>query len=360
MTDQGTAPSSATHGGGPPVVCRRSGRLGHVELDRPAAINALTHEMVELVHGALDAWQDDPGVEVVVVSGAGERGLCAGGDIVTVARSVREGGPGGEAFWRDEYRLNARIGEYPVPVVALMDGFVLGGGVGLSGHASHRVVTERSAVGMPETGIGFVPDVGGSLLLARAPGELGTHLALTASRVGAADAIGIGLADVLVPSDRLPVLVELLATTPVEEALARVVEPAPDSALLAERAWIDDAYRGDDLAEILERLDAVRPDVADQVRRNSPTACAVTLQALRRAADLDLRGALEQELRLTVRQQRHPDFVEGVRAQLVDKDRRPQWHPATAADVDPGEVEARFAPLPHPLFDGADDAARQG
>ncbi len=200
------------------VLLRTEGRAGFVTLNRPRALNALTHAMVLAVDEALTAWEHDPAVETVVIDGAGERGLCAGGDIRAIHDDARAGGTASAAFWRDEYRLNARIARYPKPYVALMDGIVMGGGVGISAHGSHRVVTERSRVAMPETGIGFVPDVGGTYLLGRAPGELGTHLALTGTPVGAADAILAGLADRYVPAAGLPALADDLTRLPAGEA----------------------------------------------------------------------------------------------------------------------------------------------
>ncbi|MET1038551.1 MAG: 3-hydroxyisobutyryl-CoA hydrolase, partial [Aeromicrobium sp.] len=194
----------------PAVLVERRGHLGVLTLNRPRAINALDLAMVRTMQGALDAWAGDDAVATVLVTGGGDRGLCAGGDLQGMYRDARDGTLGSVDFWRQEYDLDHTIATYAKPVVALMDGIVLGGGVGISAHASHRVVTERTSIGMPETRIGFVPDVGGPWLLSRAPGELGTHLALTASSADAADAIALGLADALVPSDRLPALVVAL------------------------------------------------------------------------------------------------------------------------------------------------------
>src|SRR5690349_12017644 len=173
----------------PPVLVRQTGHLGHLTLNRPKAINALTPEMVAIVREALAAWAESDEVRTVLITGAGERGLCAGGDIRAIHADAVSGGSGSLAFWADEYRLNATIAAYPKPIVAWMDGLVMGGGIGISAHASVRLVTERSRLAMPEVGIGMHPDVGGSWLLSHAPGELGTHLALTGSPVGAADAI---------------------------------------------------------------------------------------------------------------------------------------------------------------------------
>lgn len=327
------------------VILRRDGRLGHIQLNRPRAINALTHDMVVLIQAALDAWKDDDSVTTIVLTGAGERGLCAGGDIVAMYHDAVEGGSASAAFWTAEYELNATIAEYPKPFVAIMDGIVLGGGIGLSAHADIRIVTERSSLGMPETGIGFLPDVGGTYLLSHAPGELGTHLALTAGKVRAGDAIAIGLADWYVSSERLAALVEVLAASDPLQTVTAFAEPAPKSALLAARAWMDELYAGNDAVTIVDRLNDSPLDQARETAQvivsKSPTAVTVTLAALRRARHMtDLRDALAQEFRLAVQLHRHPDFSEGVRAQVIDKDRNPQWCPATLAEV--GSVETYF------------------
>lgn len=193
------------------VLLHTDGHAGYVTLNRPKALNALSHAMVRRIDEALTGWEHDPAVHTVVIAGAGERGLCAGGDIRSIYEDARTGGTASTDFWRDEYRLNARIARYPKPYVALMDGIVMGGGVGISAHGTVRIVTERSRVAMPETGIGFVPDVGGTYLLALAPGELGTHLALTGAPVGAADAMLCGLADHFVLAGRLAALTADLA-----------------------------------------------------------------------------------------------------------------------------------------------------
>ena len=196
------------------VLVYRRGHLGHLVLNRPKSINALTHSMVITIAAALEKWESDDSVATVLISGAGDRGLCAGGDIIAIYTDAigtdeKVGGAASASFWADEYALNAHIARYSKPYVAFMDGVVLGGGVGVSAHGSFRVVTERTRLGMPETGIGFVPDVGGTFLLSRAPGELGTHLALTAGSVTGADAIALGLADHFVTSDRLADLAPL-------------------------------------------------------------------------------------------------------------------------------------------------------
>lgn len=334
----------------PNVVIEQRGHLGVLTLNRPQALNALTHDMVTTLTLALEQWAQDPTVKTVLITGAGDRGLCAGGDIVSIHRDATTGGTGSEDFWRDEYALNALISTYPKPYVALMDGIVLGGGVGVSAHASHRVVTERTRIGMPETGIGFLPDVGGTWLLSHAPGELGTHVALTAGHIGAGDAIELGLADVYLEATDLGVLIDRLAREPVNVALTALVRPTPPSSLAQQREWIDQAYAAEDIASILEALTA-RPEpdaqaAADKISRNSPTALAVTLRALRAARDAaGLVEALDQEYRIAVRMLRGHDFPEGIRAQVIDKDRNPKWRPATVAELSLREIDAYFAPL---------------
>lgn len=334
----------------PPVLLRREGHAAYVVLNRPRAINALTHEMVGLITTALHDLAADDSVRTVVLTGAGERGLCAGGDVVMMTEDAKVGGTAAAAFWADEYRLNALIADYPKPYVAIMDGIVLGGGIGLSAHAGQRVVTERSSIGMPETGIGFLPDVGGTWLLSRAPGETGTHLGLTGMSVGAGDAIATGFADHFVPSERLPDLLTALATGDADDVVRTFEEPAPASPLLAARTWLDAAYDGHDPVAIVERLRALGTEAAtraaDTIEAKSPTSVAVTLRALREAASLpSLRDALDLEFRLAVHFHAGSDFIEGVRAQLVDKDRNPQWSPARLADVSAAAVDAYFESL---------------
>ncbi|MBB4981272.1 enoyl-CoA hydratase [Streptomyces sp. SFB5A] len=329
------------------VLLRTEGRAGIITLNRPRAINALTHAMVRAVDGALTDWEHDPAVTTVVIEGAGERGLCAGGDIRAIHDDARAGGSASAAFWRDEYRLNARISRYPKPYVALMDGIVMGGGVGVSAHGSVRIVTERSRVAMPETGIGFVPDVGGTHLLGRAPGELGTHLALTGAHAGAADAILTGLADACVPSAELPALARDLTRLPADEALARHVVAPPAGVLAEQREWIDACYSAPTVEEIVERLfDTGVPaakETAETLLGRSPAALKATLATLRRSRALTtLEEVLDLEYRVSCAALSTPDLVEGIRAQVVDKDRDPHWTPATLAEVTEADVARYF------------------
>ncbi|WP_433564824.1 enoyl-CoA hydratase/isomerase family protein [Nocardia sp. CA-151230] len=345
----------------PEVLIEQRDGLGLITLNRPRAINALNHPMALTILDALRAWADDDEVRAVVLTGAGERGLCAGGDIVAIHNDAEHAVAQGDSpevaadspsgtFWRDEYILNALIGRYPKPYVAVMDGIVMGGGVGLSGHASHRIVTERSMVGMPETGIGFIPDVGGTYLLAHAPGEIGTHVALTTARMSAADAIAAGFADYFVPSEHIPALLEALTTAEVDVAIAKFAQPAPVSEFVAQQEWIDSCYSADTVEEIVHRLQldgrAEAAKAAADVLSKSPVALKVTLRSLRdarRAADLET--ALNQEYRVSVASLNTHDLVEGIRAQVIDKDRNPQWSPATLADVTGADVDAYFGAL---------------
>ncbi|TQF04032.1 enoyl-CoA hydratase/isomerase family protein [Kitasatospora acidiphila] len=336
------------------VLAHRDGRVGRLVLNRPRAINALTHQMVLDLHAALDEFAADPAVAAVVLTGAGERGLCAGGDIRFFHDDAKLGGAAVRAFFRDEYRLNHRIARFPKPYVAVMDGLVLGGGVGVSAHGSVRVVTERAAVGMPETTIGLVPDVGGTWLLAHAPGEVGTHLALTAERMTAADAVYCGFADHLVPLDRLADFTAALAEREPADAVREFAVPVGVAPLAGEQAWIDHCYAADQVEEILERLDQTglpeAKEAAELIRAKSPTALKTTLAALRRARRLpSLAAALEQEFRVSCAGLADHDFVEGIRAQVVDKDRNPRWSPATLAGVTAEEVARHFAPAPEEL-----------
>ncbi|WP_330358283.1 enoyl-CoA hydratase/isomerase family protein [Streptomyces chartreusis] len=332
------------------VLVEVRGHAGYLTLNRPKALNALSHIMVRRIDEALAAWEHDPRIDTVVISGAGERGLCAGGDIRSIHDDARSDGMASADFWYDEYRLNARTARYRKPYVALMDGIVMGGGVGISAHGSVRVATERSRIAMPETGIGFVPDVGGTHLLSRAPGELGTHLALTGAPVGAADARLCGLVDYFVPSNWLPALLAALADTPANEAVGRYAAEPPDGELAAHRAWIDECYAADTVEEIIRRLLdtglAEAKEAAGTILTKSPTALKVTLAALRAARELgSLERALEQEYRIACTALSSPDLVEGIRAQVIDKDRDPHWSPPTLAEVTEPDVARFFAPL---------------
>jgi enoyl-CoA hydratase len=335
------------------VIIRREGRAGHITMNRPAALNALTYPMVGAIWRALLQWRDDPAVALVILDGAGERGLCAGGDVRSLYDSRGEGSGLARRFWTEEYRLNALIGRYGKPFVALQDGIVMGGGIGLSGHASHRIVTERSLLAMPETSIGLIPDVGGTWLLARAPGETGTYLGLTGARMNAADAIYAGFSDAMVPAASLAALVAELAGSnrPVDGVIGEMKREPEPGELGQHRAEIDAAFRFDTVEAIQSALAAMPGTWARETLSGfavrSPLSMKATLAAIRNARRLgSLEEALEAEYRLTVRLFERGEFLEGVRALLVDKDKSPRWNPPRLADVTPAMIAALLAPLP--------------
>lgn len=338
--------------GGEHVRLARDGDAGRITLNRPDRLNALTLPMVRDIAAALDAWGQDPAVRVVLIEGAGPRGFCAGGDIKTLYDSAHTGDGHAQTFWAEEYRLNARIADHPKPVVAFMHGIVIGGGVGLGSHARHRVATETTRLAMPEVGIGLIPDVGGTWLLSRAPGEIGTHLALTGAQIGAADAIGAGLADRCVPQADLDALAAALVRggEGVEAAIERHASAPGEAPLAARRALIDRAFAHDTVEAI---LDALRRDgsefaraTAEQIAAKSPTSLKLTLRALREARGLGtLRDCLRMEYRLMCRILPGHDFREGVRAAVVDKDRDPKWRPTDLGAVSPDVLDRHFAPL---------------
>jgi enoyl-CoA hydratase len=336
---------------------RREGRAGRITLARPKVLNALTYPQVLDIGEALDAFERDPAVRLVILDGAGERGFCAGGDVRALYDSAREGSAFARRFWRDEYHLNARIHRFAKPVVALQDGIVMGGGIGLSAHASHRVVTERSQLAMPETTIGLIPDVGGTWLLSRAPGAIGEFLGLTGHRMNAADAIYAGFSDTMVPSARLGDLVQALAHTqrPVSVVIAALAAGPSDCRLAAAEAEIAPVFAAQSLAGIAKALEAraargegtwATARLAELALR-SPKAMAATLAAVRAARRLaSLEEALEVEYRLTVRLFEDGEFIEGVRALIVDKDKAPRWKPATIVALAETSIGMLLAPLP--------------
>ena len=329
------------------LVSVRNG-VGILTLNRPKAINSLNDVMVAGMQAALTDWERDDDIKAVLLTGAGERGLCAGGDVVALYHSALAGGAAARSFWWDEYLLNAHIGRYPKPYVALMDGIVMGGGVGVAAHGNIRVVTEKTKMGMPEVGIGFIPDVGGTYLLARTPGLLGLHAALTGAPFTGADAIALGFADHFIPHDRLADFAEAVVAEGHEAALATYAQEPPPSELLAQRDWIDACYAGDTVADILDDLrghdDPAARAAADLIATRSPIALSVTLTSVRRAAHLhSLEDVLQQEFRVSMASVKSHDFVEGIRAQLVDKDRNPQWAPASLAQCDDAAIDAYFA-----------------
>jgi enoyl-CoA hydratase len=327
------------------VLYARDGRLGRIMLNRPKVLNVLNDNMVTSILAQLLDWAGDDQVAAVSIQGSGERGLCAGGDIRALRKVVMAGSGEAVKFWAHEYRLNAAIASYPKPFVAFMDGIVMGGGVGLSAHGSLRLVTERARVAMPETAIGFSPDVGSLFLLSRAPGETGTHLALTGLSGTGADAVYCGLADALIASSQIPAIIARLAAG--ESLDAGVGSSTALGDLAPARAWIDPCYASNDALTILRALRAHpaagAQHAAEILESRSPLAVCIALEAIRRASRMDtLSRVLEQDLMLAGAMADSVDFVEGVRALLIDRDNAPHWHHRSLSDVDLAEVARVF------------------
>jgi enoyl-CoA hydratase len=335
------------------LIARKEGSAGILRLNRPKALNALTLEMTREIVTALDAFEIDPSVAVIILEGAGERGLCAGGDIRGLYESAKAKGDLGKIFWREEYILNARIAKFPKPYVAYMDGFVMGGGVGLAGHASHRIVTEKTKMAMPEVSLGFFPDVGGTWLLSRAPSELGTYFGLTGLNANGADALAARMADILIDTSNWPSLREALTKlAPGTDAVAVMAKLKSFSAsaqtgpVTAHRALIDRAFAYDSVEEIVAALEQDGSDFAQTTLKamadKSPRGLKVTLKLLRLArASASLEECLSREYLAALEVFDSADFVEGVRAAIIDKDRNPKWQPPDLAGVTP-EIVARY------------------
>jgi enoyl-CoA hydratase len=327
------------------LIVRREGAAGVIRLNRPKAINAMTLEMSIGIDAALDRFESDPDVAVIVLEGAGERGLCAGGDIRGLWESSREGGDLGARFWRQEYVMNARIARYPKPYVAFMDGLVMGGGVGLSGHASHRIVTDRTKLAMPEVGLGFFPDVGGTWLLSRSPGEIGTYFGLTGQTMNGPDAIHAKFADAVVPAAKWPELREALTKVRTGVTAAEVTKlingfATGDAAgpVAVKEPIIDSLFGFDRMEDIFAALTRDGSEFAlatlKTLNEKSPRGMVVTLKLLRLArAASSLEECLVREYRAAREVFRSDDFREGVRAAVIDKDRNPTFSPPRIEDV---------------------------
>ncbi|MDB5630895.1 MAG: Enoyl-CoA hydratase/isomerase [Tardiphaga sp.] len=335
------------------LIVTRDKFAGVIRLNRPKAINALTLEMTRTIAEAMDDFETNDAATLVLLEGAGERGLCAGGDIRGLYDSARVHGDLGPVFWREEYRLNARIAAYDKPYVAYMDGIVMGGGVGLAAHGRHRVVNEKTKLAMPEVGIGFFPDVGGTWLLARAPGETGTYFGLTGQTMNGADAMAAGFADVFIAAKDWPAaraaLTELDVSRgddDVQAVLKQFSSPPGDAPVSEQRAQIDRLFAFETMTEIVDALENDSSDFAratlDALRTKSPTSMVVTLKLLRQArASSSLEECLSREYIAALQVFVSDDFLEGVRAAIIDKDRNPKWKPADLAGVTP-EIVARY------------------
>jgi enoyl-CoA hydratase len=321
----------------PDIDIRIVGRAGRITLNRPAALNALTYDMAMAIDAVLLDWADNPLVSMVIIDAVGERAFCAGGDIQHMYDTAKAGDFAfGRQFWADEYRLNARIFHFPKPFVAFMQGFNMGGGVGVSCHGSHRIVCENSQIAMPECSIGLVPDVGGSLLLARAPGRLGEYLGCTGARMSAGDAIYAGFADYFIPYEAWNDLIQHLETTGNIELIDQAAQPAPVSDLAQHQAWIDRHFAGSTIVDVINGLDGsdFAGSTEKALRRNSPLSVAAALDLVRRVRGVDtVEYALKMEYRFTYRAASNGDFVEGIRAAVIDKDRAPKWQHARLEDA---------------------------
>ncbi|HEY0123840.1 MAG TPA: enoyl-CoA hydratase/isomerase family protein [Rhizobium sp.] len=344
------------------VIIERRGSVGLIRLNRPKALNSLTLPMIRAIATVLDDFAIDPSIASVIVKGEGDRAFCAGGDIRLLHQSGKEKSDGAETFWREEFRLNHAIAHYPKPYVALMDGITMGGGVGLSAHGSHRVVTERTRLAMPETGIGYFPDVGATWLLSHMPGETGTWMGLTGLIIDAVDAIHAGLADHSVASSDLPALIDAIAALPaisspadVHRAIAGLALDIGASRLAANQDMIDRAFACDTIEDILRALVQESGDFATEtaevIATRSPTSLKLTLRLLRAGRmSASLAECLNRELGACLGILYNPDFYEGVRAAIIDKDRNPKWSPASLADVEDTAIERFFVPAQPPLF----------
>jgi enoyl-CoA hydratase len=343
------------------ILFERRGAAGVVTLNRPDALNAVTHAMVRALAEQLRAWDVDPAITRVVVTAAGGRAFCAGGDL----RALYDLGRAGRfdealGFWWDEYRLNAFIKRYRKPYVSLIDGVMMGGGVGIAIHGSHRVAGDGFRFAMPEVGIGFFPDIGATWFLPRLPGEAGTYCALTGERIEAADATALGIATHRVPSARLPDLLDgLCSSVPVDALLAAFAEPVTAGPLQLHLQAVDQPLAADRIEDILSALDtaglAGGPDAdfarraAAAIRTKSPTSLKIALMQLRRGETLDFEACLRTEFRIVSRVVTGHDFYEGIRAVIVDKDHSPAWRPPTLDAVSDAAVAGYFAPVAREL-----------
>ena len=346
---------SATESADAEVLFERHGAIGRIVLNRPKALNALTRNMCELLIVQLKAWATDDAVKAVVVRGAGERAFCAGGDVVRLHDEGKAKQSYPALFWSAEYRLDTFIKRYPKPYIALIDGIVMGGGVGISVHGDFRLVTDRTMFAMPETGIGLFPDVGGSYFLPRLPGATGMYLALTGRRLNGADCVALGLAQVLVPHGRLGDLEARLAQGAANHGsilsiLGAFAEPVTGAPIEGARAAIDRHFACGSVEQIVASLEADGGEwAAEQLKilaRKSPTSLKLTFRQMHAGAGLSFEDCIKMEWRMGARCLAGHDFYEGVRALLIDKDNAPRWKPPTLADVSDEDIAAYFAPLP--------------
>lgn len=338
------------------IILRVTGNLGHITLNRPKALNALTQPMVDEITRLLLAWEADDAIGAVLIDGAGDRAFCAGGDVILLHDSGKAGDTRAEHFWRTEYALNDLIHRYSKPYITLIDGFVMGGGVGLSVHGQYRIAGDATLFAMPETGIGYFPDVGGTYFLPRLGMDVGQWLGLTGARLKTAEALELGVANGFIPSDQHAAFTQALGAAPLngsDEAVAAVManylKPGPMDADMPAGLT---AFNEKDVPSILRALDCMNGEwaakQAKSLRAKSPIALSVTFEAIKRGADLDFRAAMAQELDLSLNFLKTQDFYEGIRAQLIDKDRNPKWSHDGQDVVTPQQIERVFEATANP------------
>lgn len=332
------------------IISKIRGQLGHITLNRPQALNALTQEMCEEMTRLLLTWEKDDAIGAVLIDGAGDRAFCAGGDVILLHDSGKAGDERAEQFWRTEYALNELIQRYTKPYICLIDGFVMGGGVGLSVHGQHRIAGDNTLFAMPETGIGYFPDVGGTYFLPRLGLDVGQWLGLTGARLKTAEALETGVANGYIPSDKHEWLIKSLSETKLDgsdaivvDVLDKFLEPGPMDADFPAALT---AFNEKDVPSILLALDGMSGEWAEKqaasLRKKSPLALSVTFEAIKRGLDLDFQEAMTQELDLSLNFLKTQDFYEGIRAQLIDKDRNPKWSHDSAEAVTDAQVDRLF------------------
>jgi enoyl-CoA hydratase len=331
------------------ILLSREAALGHITLNRPKALNALTHEMCASILGQLRDWAREPGVSAVLIDAVPGRAFCAGGDLRAIYETGKKDDGTAQAFFTTEYRMNAAVKHFPKPYVALIDGIAFGGGVGVSVHGSHRVASENALFAMPETGIGLYPDVGGSYFLPRLPGELGMYLALTGARISPSDMVYAGIATHFIPAAKFAAITPRLRDGEgVDSVLESLKENAGPAALADHRAQIDRVFSAPSVEAVLERLGkegAWGKQIATLLAANSPTSLKLTFRQMREGRSLDFDSCMRMEYRLTNRALEGHDFYEGVRVTLIDKGKRPNWVPPTLEAVSDAAIARYFAPL---------------
>ena len=338
----------------PEILFEHRGAVGLITLNRPKALNALTLGMLTAMRAQLTKWAGDPAVECVVIRGAGERAFCAGADIRAIRQSGLDGTSYAVDFFREEYQLNAAIRHYPKPYIALIHGICMGGGIGVSVHGQYRIAGSTAVFAMPETGIGFLPDVGGSNFLSRCPGQIGLYLGLTGDRLDTRDALYVRLATHWVPSDEWPVLLDALERGDNPRDVTLELDRRPQNSALSERRTkIDRIFSATSVEDCLTLLDRDDKDwshdLAALMRARSPTSLKLTYSQIRMGSGLEFDDCMRMEFRIASRILQGHDFYEGVRAVIIDKDNAPRWQPATLTEVEDSDVQAYFAPLEQEL-----------